>query len=108
MTPSGDQNGTISSCIFGSNPSGPANIQRAAPAHPDKLGRFPTQIDLANINQTSLGHYISSFHGGFDKVRKELGYEPLQKPDGYWKQKKNVIKTLKIIESGMIENCQST
>jgi len=62
------------------------------------IGHFPTSMEVQRLNG-GLVSGISS-NGGFSATRKELGYDELYKPYGYWTDEtiinelKNIIMTL--------------
>ncbi len=51
----------------------------------DKLGHFPYRDELEKFNLGGMADGYK-YHGGTNTVRKKLGYEPLEKPKGYWKK----------------------
>jgi hypothetical protein len=76
------------------------NVEREIREIIEKTGEFPTQKALKDSRRTDLSAAISK-HGGFDEVRKHFGYEPLQKPDGYWKEWGNMSSELVSIVGGL-------
>ena len=60
-----------------------------------KLGHFPTHNEFLNMKRRDLTHAISN-NGGYLYFRKKMGYELIQKPDGYWNEE-NIITELEAI-----------
>lgn len=61
------------------------------------IKHFPTQKELSEMKRYDLITGIKK-HGGLNKLRKEFGYEPLHKPNGYWNEKTTIIHLKGIIE----------
>lgn len=61
------------------------------------LDHFPTQKELSEMKRQDLISGITK-HGGLNKFRGELGYEPLHKPDGYWTEKTVIAHLEAIVE----------
>ncbi len=59
-----------------------------------KLGRFPTQGDLAREGKSVVAHAIHEYHGGFPAVQAKLGHQPLRVAHGYWDDWTTVESTL--------------
>lgn len=64
----------------------------------EKIGRFPTIIELENY-RPGIKYAIRTYHEGYIEVRKKMGAEIIQKPDGYWKDFKNVKRELLKLEN---------
>lgn len=60
-----------------------------------KLGHFPTQTELYEIDRSDLIHGMLKYHGGMMAIREKMGYEQIVKPKGYWMEWENVEKELK-------------
>lgn len=58
------------------------------------LGRVPASPDLGKIN-ASLLTAIKKYHGGYRKLREDLGYNINKLPNGYWKDWENFEKEVK-------------
>ncbi len=61
-----------------------------------RLGHFPTDSELSAMKRTDLSNAIRK-HGGINKFRGLLGYEPLRKSRGYWTDEMIIIKLREII-----------
>lgn len=64
----------------------------------DKIGHFPTQIELANLGHSDLSTAISK-HGGLNKFRILFRYEPFHKPKDYWSDETILQDLAKIKEN---------
>lgn len=53
-------------------------------------GKFPSRDDLIRLNKGRLEAAIAH-RGGYKKYQQKLGYQPKHKPDGFYKNKKNVL-----------------
>ena len=74
-----------------------SNVQKELEKIVGETEEFPTQTYLTSNGYGSLNHGIIKYHKGLTSVRKKLGYGELVKPKGYWKNWKNVKRTLKKI-----------
>jgi hypothetical protein len=66
-------------------------------------GEFPTQNKFFEMKKSSLYSAFGQYHGGPNAVRKRMGYERLEKPNGFWKDWDNFRNELLIAieENGM-------
>src|SRR3989338_2309788 len=55
----------------------------------NELGHFPSSYEVQNLN-AGLGKAIREYHGGYIKLREELGHESQIKQTGHWQEWKNV------------------
>lgn len=61
----------------------------------NKIGHFPQKNELLSIKKTNLLGAIGQ-HEGSNKFRKLMGYDFIQKPEGYWTEE-NTINGLETI-----------
>lgn len=64
----------------------------------EEQGHFPTQNELFSLGRSDLEGAIAK-HGGLNKFREQLGYEPPQKPDGYWTDERIITELRGIIDN---------
>ena len=63
----------------------------------EKLGHFPTQRELINIDRGDLATSILK-NGGYNHFREKLGHEPIKKSKGFWDDVSIVDELKSIIE----------
>ncbi|MCK4665939.1 hypothetical protein KAU33_04275 [Candidatus Dependentiae bacterium] len=63
----------------------------------EELNHFPSHNEFLNMKRRDLTHAISN-NGGYLYFRKKMGYELIQKPDGYWNEENTIIELNLIIE----------
>lgn len=61
----------------------------------NKIGRFPTYLDLYNMKRQDLVGQINKY-GGINKLRELMGYKQIRMPQGYW-NKDIILNKLKEI-----------
>lgn len=67
----------------------------------EKLGKFPTQKELNNMNRSDLTNIISD-SGGMNKYRKLIGFDQLRHGKNYWYNWENIEFEIKKEFSDMI------
>lgn len=63
----------------------------------EEIGHFPSRSELNEMNFSSLGNAISSYHGSINEVRMRMGYEEGRKPKDYWTKWSNIKEKLELI-----------
>ena len=62
-----------------------------------EIGHFPSSVELTRLGHGGLIDNICNYHGGYLEVRKKMNQPATTKPDGYWKNWKNIRKELRNI-----------
>jgi len=70
------------------------NIEKELNPVIKELGHFPTAKELEEKRLSGLKFAIIKHHKGLNAARKRMGYEPLQKPNGYYESFENIEKEL--------------
>jgi len=66
------------------------NLRRELQEVIDEIGHFPSSTELRIRGNHSISNSIQIHHGKINAVQKRMGYGPKRKPNGYWKEWKNV------------------
>ena len=74
------------------------NIQNELNRVIKELGHFPTQGELASLNEYTLSHILAK-SGGTNFWREKLGVDIRKKEKGYWSSEENVERELEMLFS---------
>ena len=73
------------------------NVEKELKEIIEKIGHFPSQLELRKLKMSSLSPAIDK-HGGTHVVSKKLGMTGVEKfPKGYWQDEENVLSEYKKI-----------
>ncbi len=74
-----------------------ANVDVALIRAYDRIGRCPTTDDLKGLENAGLLSAIQHRHGGLHQCLARLGLTPKGRPSGYWQDRANIERELRIV-----------